>query len=263
MIIFLRGDFLFIISLNDFAESVFPLLKITRKTLINYRCSYNLHISPFIGQENISKITKRQIVDLLTPLSQQTQYQALMVLRTLYREAYNRDLIQENTTSQIKFPRIRVEPQKFLTWDQIRNIDFGSQNKRIQFLAAHGLRYGEAAALTKADISNGFVHINRSLQGKTKTLAGIRKVPLVSEFVEFRKNQNVIARKLKPFGVTVHSLRKSYAYTLKSAGIHVTTAAKLMGHSNPMVTLKIYTQVLDDEIEKSEILIRNFLYKNI
>lgn len=38
---------------------------------------------------------------------------------------------------------------------------------------------------------------------------------------------------LKPYGVTVHSFRKTYACTLKSAGIHVTTAAKLMGHSNP------------------------------
>jgi integrase len=30
--------------------------------------------------------------------------------------------------------------------------------------------------------------------------------------------------------------------------VHVTTAAKFMGHSNPLVTLKIYTLVRDDEI---------------
>ena len=29
----------------------------------------------------------------------------------------------------------------------------------------------------------------------------------------------------------------------------MTTAAKFMGHSNPLVTLKIYTLVLDDEVE--------------
>jgi len=52
---------------------------------------------------------------------------------------------------------------------------------------------------------------------------------------------------LKPYGVTVHSFRKTYACTFKSAGIHVTTAAKLMGHSNPMMTLNLYTQVKDDE----------------
>ena len=63
----------------------------------------------------------------------------------------------------------------------------------------------------------------------------------------FARNQKTIAKALKPYGVTVHSLRKTYAYTLKSAGIHVTTAAKLMEHSNPMMTLKLYTQVKDDE----------------
>jgi integrase len=58
-----------------------------------------------------------------------------------------------------------------------------------------------------------------------------------------------IARTLGEFGVTIHSLRKTYAYFLKTSQVHVTTAAKLMGHSNPLVTLKIYTIVRDDEIK--------------
>lgn len=72
-------------------------------------------------------------------------------------------------------------------------------------------------------------------------------MPLLSEFMPFANNQKTIAKALKPYGVTVHSLRKCYAYILKSVGIHVTTAAKFMGDANPMVTLKIYTQVKDDE----------------
>ena len=63
--------------------------------------------------------------------------------------------------------------------------------------------------------------------------------------------QDRIAKALRPHGVTVHSLRKTYAYMLKQANVHVTTAAKLLGHSNPLVTMKIYTQVLDDEIDKT------------
>jgi integrase len=57
-----------------------------------------------------------------------------------------------------------------------------------------------------------------------------------------------IAKVLEPYGVTIHSLRKTYAYFLKSNNVHVTTAAKFMGHSNPVITLKIYTMVLDHEI---------------
>ena len=89
------------------------------------------------------------------------------------------------------------------------------------------------------------------MHGATKSKAGVREVPLISQFDPFPRYQKSVAKALKPYGVTVHSLRKTYAYTLKSAQVHVTTAAKLLGHSNPLVTMKIYTAVLDDEIEKS------------
>lgn len=73
----------------------------------------------------------------------------------------------------------------------------------------------------------------------------------MSEYVSFPQYQDRIAKELRPYGVTVHSLRRTYAYMLKQANVHVTTAAKLLGHSNPMITMKIYTQVLDNEIEKT------------
>jgi integrase len=60
-------------------------------------------------------------------------------------------------------------------------------------------------------------------------------------------------------GVTVHSFRRSYAYLLKTQKIHVTTAQKLLGHSDPMMTLKVYTSVLDNEIDEAGIILENFL----
>ena len=174
-----------------------------------------------------------------------------MVARVLFREAKVHELIKESPAARIpaSFPTPKALP--FLTWETLREIDFGSQNRRIRFLALHGLRYGEAAALVDTDIRDGRVHITKSIHGKTKSAAGVRTVPLMSEFEPFAKYQNTIAAKLAPYGVTVHSLRKTYAYMLKSADVHVTTASKLMGHSNPLITMKIYTAVLDNEIEKS------------
>ena len=55
---------------------------------------------------------------------------------------------------------------------------------------------------------------------------------------------------MKEYDVTIHSLRKTYAYFLKTNNVHVTTAAKFMGHSNPLITLKIYTLVLSSEIDE-------------
>jgi integrase len=184
-----------------------------------------------------------------------------MVARTIFREAIERELVQSNPAATIKPPRITVKPAKFLTWEELSVIDFKKQTKRIQFLALHGLRFGEAAALTQADIYDDLVHITKSKHGATKTKAGVRNVPLIGDFVPFALNQKSIAKALRPYGVTVHSLRKTYAYLLKTSGVHVTTAQKLMGHSDPVVTLKIYTLVKDEEIENSGKTIASYIKK--
>jgi integrase len=36
---------------------------------------------------------------------------------------------------------------------------------------------------------------------------------------------------------------------LKAQGVHVTTAQRLLGHSDPRVTMDVYTRVLDNEID--------------
>ena len=249
-------------EINRFVDVLFPQLLITAKTLKNYTGAYNCHLILELGGMELGDITKNQLVNLLAVLPAQTRYQTLMVARVIFREAMERDLISENPAASIKPPRIEVKPGKFLTWEDLSVIDFGKQTSRIQFLALHGCRYGEAVALRDSDIYDGLVHISKSAAGDTKTVAGNRVVPLLSPFPGFAKSQKRLATLLKPYGVTVHSLRKTYAYTLKSSQIHVTTAAKMMGHSNPLVTLKIYTLVLDDEIAKSASAIEAFMVKS-
>jgi integrase len=39
----------------------------------------------------------------------------------------------------------------------------------------------------------------------------------------------------------------------------VTTAQKLLGHSDPIMTLKVYTSVLDNEIDEAGDILENFL----
>ena len=247
--------------LNSFASSLWPHLEITQKTRRNYVGAYMRHLLHPLGSRELEEITKFDLIQALQTLPPQTRYQTLMVARVLFREALNRELVEDSPAARIKAPKITVDPSKFLIWEDLREIDFGSQTTRIRFLALHGLRYGEAAALSETDIYDGRVHITKSIHGKTKSLAGVRTVPLMSDFQPFVKYQNTIAARLKPFGVTVHSLRKTYAYLLKSSDVHVTTASKLMGHSNPLITMKIYTAVLDNEIEKSGSALREYIAK--
>ena len=237
--------------LNDFASNLWRQLPLTAKTVDNYMGAYRRYVSPAVGFKELSEIERVEFIELLATLNAPTRFQTLMMLRTIYREAVDRQLILESPVAGIKPPRVRPKPSKFLTWAELNEIDFGRQNARIRFLALHGLRFGEAAALTESDIYDGKVHITKSKYGPTKSSAGVRAVPYLGFFDPFPKYQLTIAEKLAPYGVTVHSLRKTYAYSLKMAKVHVTTASKLMGHSNPLVTMKIYTAVKDDEIAES------------
>jgi integrase len=246
-------------KLDQFANALWPQLPITAKTLDNYKGAYRRYIQPAFGSREMDTIKKAEFLEVLALLKAPSRFQALMVLRTIYREAIERQVISESPVQSIRAPRLKPKPQKFLTWSELNAQDFGRQNDRIRFLALHGLRFGEAAALRAEDIYDGKVHITKSKYGPTKSNSGVRTVPYLGYFDPFPKFQLTIAEKLKPFGVTVHSLRKTYAYSLKTANVHITTASKLMGHANPMITMKIYTAVLDDEIANSGDALRDTL----
>ena len=108
-------------------------------------------------------------------------------------------------------------------------MNFGKYDSPIKFQALRRLRWGEAAALKEEAIFDNKVHIKRSIHGATKSRSGVREVPYFGNAKPFPKSRVTIAQVLEPHGVTIHSLRKSYAYFLKSNGVHLTTVAGLWG----------------------------------
>jgi integrase len=180
---------------------------------------------------------------------------ALAVIKTVFREALAQEIIDMSPAHGVSGPKIMVKPREFLKWDQVSSSSFGKYTQQIQFLALHGLRWSEAVALTGADIREDRIWINKSVHGQTKSKAGIRSVPLITPFINFPKSPKTLSKVLKPYGVDIHSLRHTYAYLLKQQGVHVTTAQRLLGHSDPRVTMGIYTQVLDHEIDDVGVLL--------
>ena len=181
----------------------------------------------------------------------------LAVLKTLFREGIERGLLQDSPTQGIRPPSIKVNPRKFLTSEELLNSNLGKYRTQILFLAFHGLRWSEAVALTPEDIYEGKVHIRRSAYGQTKSALSIREVPFVREFATFPKTPKGVRKICHENGIHIHSLRHSYAYLLKQSGVHVTTAQRLLGHSDPKVTLGIYTGFRQEEIQEAGKLILN------
>ena len=234
---------------QSLAINVVSLLPIRPKTRATYISMLRLHVFPSLAHRDISEIKRSDIQSAIHGLSPQTAAMSLAVIKTVFREALALELIDASPAHGVSGPKIMVRPREFLTWNQVAQSSFGKYTPQIRFLALHGLRWSEAVALTIEDIRDDRVWINKSIHGQTKSKAGIRSVPLVSPFILFPKSPKTLRKALAPFGVDIHSLRHTYAYLLKQQGVHVTTAQRLLGHSDPRVTMGIYTQVLDSEID--------------
>ena len=244
------------IEFDTFCLYVIEILPIKVKTKESYLSAFRCHIEGVFAGKLVSEVSKTEIQLMLAPLKPQIRAKVLAILKTIFREAIALELITVAPTVGIRNPAPIVEMRKFLTWDEVREKDFGQYTKQIRFLALHGLRWGEAVVLTESDIRNGRVYINKSIHGGTKSQSGNRVVPLVGDFERFPKSPKTLRKVLDPHGIHIHSLRHTYAYILKSQGIHVTTAQKLMGHSDPKITMAIYTRVLDDEIDNAGVILR-------
>jgi len=212
-----------------------------------------------LRSKTLHEVSRADIQRVIAPLSPQLATTTLAVLKTLYREGIAGEIISSSPAHGVSGPRIFVAPRKFLTWDKLSVLEFGKYTAQIRFLALHGLRWGEAVVLTADDVRDGRIYISRSVHGQTKSNAGIRSVPLVSPFIVFPKSPKTLRKVLKPYGVDIHSLRHTYAYLSKQQGVHVTTAQRLLGHSDPRVTMSVYTQVLDNEIDDVGLLLSKVL----
>jgi integrase len=241
---------------NEFAIEILSLINLRDKTRNNYKSIFNCHIKQTLENVGIGEVNRNHLQTILQNLPPHTRSATLAVIKTIFREAMMHGLIVHSPATDYRIPTPIVGRKKFLTWEELKVADLGRYKTQIHFLALHGLRWGEAVVLNQSDIRGNRVHINRSVHGDTKSQAGVRVVPLISEFAPFPKSPKTLRKVLDPFGIHIHSLRHTYAYILKSQGVHVTTAQKLLGHSDVKVTLKVYTQVLDDEIDTAGDLIR-------
>ena len=246
---------------NEWATKLWPLLNVTKKTRYDYSRLYERHLKPVIGHRDLDENVRQELQLHLLTLPPQTSRHCLMVAKTTWREALNYGVCQNNPTIGIRTPKIQEKPRIFLTWEEVNALDWGRYNDQIRFLALHGVRWSEAVVLTEDDIRDNNVLINRSKFGDCKSKSSVRRIPYLGHFAKFPSSYKPMQLCANKHGVTVHSFRRTYAYLLKTQGIHVTTAQKLLGHSDPMMTLRVYTSVLDSEIDDAGVLLGNFLGK--
>lgn len=246
--------------ISTWADTCWSLLTIRPRTLRDYKNKYRRHIEPTFGTRELESVTRKDVQAWVLGLSPTIGKAVLPILKTLYREALNYGVAENNPTLGIRRKPYNAPARPFLRWADLDAQDYGSYNDLFRFMATHGLRWGEVQALTEADLREGFVHVTKSMYGPTKN-AQNRMVPYMGYFnSEFPTSHSWAARRIKEVsGVSIHSLRYTYAYLLKSSGVHPQVAQNLLGHSTITLTMDLYTAVLPDEVIGAGEQLRNAL----
>jgi integrase len=174
-------------------------------------------------------------------------------------------------------------PVKSLTEQQIKKLlmafeSYPAMKMRILLALGTGLRRGDIDTLKVSDVD--FANCNLTTQSKkTRKSMGARPVPklvmnklkqylddlsndqdkLFSEEFNYKQWRKICA-KTGLAGLKFHDLRRTFASTMAQNGVSTAVTQRLLEHSSPILTNKIYTNV-DPVLRKSidQIPIENWL----
>ena len=98
-------------KLDDFVGLLWKQLPVTSKTIDNYQGAYRRYVQPKYGTTCLKSVSKAEWIEVLAQLNVPSRFQTLMMLRTIYREAIDRQIGIENIP-----PDLRVEPMIGPEW---------------------------------------------------------------------------------------------------------------------------------------------------
>ena len=243
-----------------------------------------------LGNKNIADITPIQLQQVLISYhSDRVRELSSVYLSQIFEKALKLGFIKRDPCEGIEIKKYIPTPREALTHDQqrifLKTIKGTNQELLFTFLLSTGLRIGEALALTYNDIdfeqkivtvNKNIVSINGGylLQNSTKSLAGLRKVPLPDTVAAmFPRDKNgddriftITAsgaqqhlRKLSKelgFKICPHILRHTYATRLEERRVSDKLKQYLLGHSSERMT-RHYTHIQDDYLNEIGAEIRN------
>lgn len=144
-----------------------------------------------------------------------------------------------------------------------------------------GMRIGEVQALTKDDISNNIINVNKSYSRMTnettkpKTKSSIRDITisqsltkLIENYVSNINTEKLFVRNISSTYVTkymrelteaadvpfihFHGLRHSHVSYLLYSGVDIQYISKRVGHANTGITMKVYSHMLKEKEQAQE-----------
>lgn len=245
------------------------------QTLNNLKGMFNKHILPYIGKKSLRRINSQDLQEVFNNMRNIPRQATIAYIQvnSCFEQAYRLNIITHNPCLAVVIKKNKGSKGRALTEDEERALvdhlqktDNPIKNYVYLYLAL-GVRRSELLnidGVEDVDRVNNVVHIRG-----TKTEGSDRYIQTLPEIIHFIParhkaflwSADKVNRKFKEIcdelgfdGITVHSLRHTFATRCIENGVSDIVVQKWLGHSSITMTLDRYTHVTEvfkaQEIDK-------------
>jgi integrase len=273
----------------------------TRKaiTLQHYTNALRAYVLPRFGEREITEINREDIQTFLAEkarkYSESTLRSMRVVLGLTLGWANDCCWLEKNPCTRVKLPKRtggRRVTRTVLTAEQVNAIAEKLKEPYatlVLFLAASGLRIGEALAIRWTDFKNNVLHITRRIYDgdvdTVKSKRSERKLPidpiLMARMEKFGKGEwvfrsragtpvnpgNALKRHVRPaaeeLGISLggwHDFRHTLSTKLRRSGVHPKVVSDILGHKKVNLAMDVYDRTdVQDFVQPLSLVVNELL----
>ena len=256
-------------------------------TWADYESVARIHLAPALRTKRLKRITPDDLRAIINAASPGRRNRIRVVAQMMFGDALLEGKIRRNPVDLVKVRSSSVQRvTRVPSLAETMGIAMASPwwaRPTILAAAGSGLRWGELAALRWSDVDmkrrtftvDRAWSIREGVDGRPKSANSHRTAifhemllaPLVAldherelvfgmESGQRLHHSDFSARAWRPtlkglgLSYRFHDLRHTYATTLISSGVQPALVAKMMGHSSPHITMKVYANYFEHQLDE-------------